>query len=583
MRELRLAIAVLGLLGLGAGAAEKQTGPRVFSAQEAQQEAAALGDYQSSAAMWVWTDKIYYQPGEQITVRWTASPGSDLYPYTIFAYRVNNQTGAKTFLPANSATVSDISGNSGAGNYRIGRLTEATKQVLGSPFAAPSDLGMHTIVIELRDYLGARVMKAAYAKFGVVSGVDNLPSTISSNRTLTNDRVYRVQGIVSVTGNAVLTIDPGTIIIGMPGSQPPSVLLITTQGRLQANGTRARPIIMTSSQPVGQRLRGDWGGLILLGTAPINDPGGSLTIEGLPDLPETRYGGTNATHNCGSLRYVRIEFAGALLRPNEETNAVTFGGCGSQTTTDYVQAHYGLDDSFEWFGGNNNASHLVGTYGADDYIDVQIGYTGSVQYVLAMSNPDLSNRGVEADNYERDFAARPLGKANFWNMTFIGASTQGFDETDSPCLYYRRGAGGTTNNVVCLNWTTRGLGGANFDSISPNINNGDFNMNGILFWNNGKEAQRPNDLASQASADFQSFVQSESRNFVVADPMLRRPATLNDPDPRPSTGSPVFAPRFLLPADNGFLNQSAGYLGAFGDELWTEEWTTFVQEQDLKP
>ena len=233
--------------------------------------------------------------------------------------------------------------------------------------------------------------------------------------------------------------------------------------------------------------------------------------------------------------------------------------------------------------GNNSASHLFGTYGADDYVDVQIGYTGSVQYVLAMSNSDLSNRGVEADNYERDFAARPLGKANLWNMTFIGAGNQGFDETDSPCLYYRRGAGGTTNNVICLNWTTRGLGGANFDSISPNINSGDFNMNGILFWNNGREAQRPNDLASQASSDFQTFVQGQGRNFIVADPMLRRPTTLNDPDPRPTTGSPVFSPGFNLPADNGFFKQSAGYLGAFGDELWTEEWTTFVQEQDLRP
>jgi hypothetical protein len=340
---------------------------------------------------------------------------------------------------------------------------------------------------------------------------------------------------------------------------------------------------MTSSQPFGQRQRGDWGGLIMLGTAPVNDPGGSLSIEGLPELPETQYGGTDASHNCGTLRYVRVEFAGALLRPNEETNAFTWGGCGTQTVAERLQAHYGLDDSFEWFGGTNDAKYLVGTYGADDYIDVQAGYTGRIQYVLAMSNGDLSNRGVEADNYERDFAARPLGKARMWNMTFIGGHDQGFDETDSPCLYYRRGAGGVTNNVICLNWTTRGLGGANFDSIAPNIDSGDFTADGLLFWNNGREVNRANDPAGQVTADFAAFARGErgqGRNIIVADPMLLRPLELNDPDPRPMTGSPAFRPGAAAPPDV-FFDQSAGFMGAFGEELWIEEWTIFIQEQDL--
>jgi hypothetical protein len=578
-----LAIAGLGLLSLSAGGAEKETAFRFVSLMEAQRDAGVLGQAESLAAMWVWTDKYYYQPGEQITVRWTLQPNNDLYPYTVFAYRQNNQTGAKIFLPAGSADAADIFGNTAQQGYRITRLPEPNKQVLGSAITAPEELGMHTIVVELRDYMGGRVIKAAYFKFGIVSGMDNLPSTITENRRLTNERAYRVQGIVAVRNNAVLTIDPGTFIIGMPGSQPPSVLLVTTQGRLEANGTRSRPIIMTSSQPFGQRQRGDWGGLIMLGTAPINDPGGSLTIEGLPELPETQYGGSNAGHNCGTLRYVRVEFAGALLRPNEETNSFTWGGCGTQTVAEHLQAHYGLDDSFEWFGGTNDAKYLVGTYGADDYIDVQVGYTGRIQHVLAMSNADLANRGVEADNYERNFAARPLGKAQMWNMTFLGGHNQGFDETDSPCLYYRRGAGGVTNNVICMNWTTRGLGGANFDSISPNIAGGDFAMNGILLWNNGREANRPNDVANQVGADYGPFArgeQGQGRNIIVADPMLRRPLVLNDPDPRPMTGSPAFRPSAVAPPDT-FFDQSAAFLGAFGEELWTAEWTMFIQEQDL--
>lgn len=92
-------------------------------------------------------------------------------------------------------------------------------------------------------------------------------------------------GIVTVRNNATLTVQPGTFILGQPGSQPPSVLLIATNGKLVAEGTRSRPIIMTSSQPIGQRQRGDWGGLLMLGLAPINDPAGFLSIEGLPELP----------------------------------------------------------------------------------------------------------------------------------------------------------------------------------------------------------------------------------------------------------------------------------------------------------
>ncbi len=195
---------------------------------------------------------------------------------------------------------------------------------------------------------------------------------------------------------------------------------------------------MTSSQAIGSRQRGDWGGLILLGKAPINEASGSLSIEGLPELDETKYGGNDPEHSCGILRYIRVEFAGALLRPNEETNSFTWGGCGRGTIAEHLQAHYGLDDNFEWFGGTNDAKYLVSTYPADDHVDVQIGYNGRIQHVVAVANEDLSNRGIEADNWEKDYAARPLGKAQMWNMTFVGGGNRGFDETNAPCLYFRR-------------------------------------------------------------------------------------------------------------------------------------------------
>jgi hypothetical protein len=590
--QLKYATALLMCLAAtGVSAAENKA--KFASVNLAKADRDALGEYTSNAAMWIWTDKVVYQPGEQMTVRWTVKANNDYYPYTIVAFRQNNQTGARTYLPGNTSDVQDTSGRSLADGFNVVKLSDATKAVFqGMPIAAPTEPGMHTIVVQLRDYMGNRIIKSAYAKFGVVTGFEDLPAQINSDRTLTNDKAYRIRGIVAVRNNATLTINPGTFLIGQPGSQPPSVLLITTAGKLMANGTRSRPIIMTSSQPVGRRQRGDWGGLILLGKAPVNDPGGELSIEGLPELPETKYGGADVNHACGTMRYLRVEFAGALLRPNEETNSITYGGCGKGTVSEYLQAHYGLDDSFEWFGGTNDAKYLVGTYGADDYIDVQIGYRGRVQHVVVVANDDLSNRGVEADNYERDFGASPRTNLSLWNATFVGNAAspgaKGFDEADAPCLFFRRGTGTSTNNVICHNWTTRTIGGANFDTITPLFGAGDFRLNGLIAFGNGRDATpaRADTLADQVVADFRPLAsggQAQSGNVLFSDPQMVRPLERNDPDFRLLPTSPALGAQFIAPPDDGFFDQWATWAGGIGPMNWTEEWTTFLQEQDLQP
>lgn len=584
MRTSLVATAALGLLSTGLFAA-KEPDFRSVSAAQAEREISGFTSIESTAAMWVWTDKYVYRPGEQLTIRWTSKPNNDLYPYTIVAYRQNNQTGAKSYLPGNNSTPTDFFGNTPAQGFRIVRVPAAEKATVAT-VTVPEEFGMHTIVVQFRDYTGTRPVKTAYFKFSVVRAIVDLPAAITENRTLTSDNAYSIRGIVTVRNNATLTVQPGTFILGQPGSQPPSVLLVANNGRLVAEGTRSRPIIMTSSQTIGNRQRGDWGGLVMLGLAPINDPAGFLTIEGLPELPETRYGGTNVDHNCGSLKYVRVEFAGALLRPNEETNSITWGGCGKGTKGEYLQAHYGLDDAFEWFGGTNDAKYLVGTYTADDFIDGQIGWSGRIQHGIMVANDDLSNRGIEMDNYERNFAARPLGKPSIYNVSFVGGGARGFDEADSPCLYFRRGAGGDYNNLLCFNWVTRSFGGANIaDSIQPNITSGDFSANGLLFWNNGFNTTppAPATIDGQVVADFRAFVGAPARQALISDTLLRRPLERSNPDFRPLTGSPVFRANWIQPPDDGFFDQWATWIGGFGDFDWTEEWATFAQEQDLKP
>ena len=542
----------------------------------------------TNAAMWIWSDKNVYRPGEPLTLRGTLKANGDTSNYTIVAFRQNNQNGKKFFLPRGTEEATDIFGNTVATGFRPVELPSLSKTVLvgtgglvvTSALPVPEEYGMHTLVLQLRDETGNRVIKSAYWKIGVVRERVRVASNITQSTLWTNDRVYDITGIVTINNNATLTIEPGTFVVGQPGSQPPSVLLVSTAGRLIANGSRSRPIIMTSSRPVGERAKGDWGGLILLGRAPINDPGGSLPIEGLPEAPETRFGGTDPDHFCGVLKYVRVEFAGAQLRPNEETNSFTYGGCGKATISEYLQAHYGFDDSFEWFGGNNDAKYLVGTYGADDYLDVQIGYTGRVQHVIAVANGDNSNRCIEADNYERDFTAKPLGKWSVYNLTCVGnGGTRGFDETDASAVYIRRGAAGFYNNILAFNWQTRGFSGADFASVTANGPD-DLGMDGLLMWNNGG---LPNTLNDQVVAGFQTFASQRARNVVLADPRLRRPLEYSDPDFRGGPGSPVFRAGWTAPPEDGFFDQWASWIGGIGEYDWTEEWTTFHQEEDLKP
>jgi hypothetical protein len=552
--------------------------------------------------MYIWSDKYVYQPGERLTMRWTIKPNGDTSPYTLVAYRQNNQTGKKFYVPAFTETPTDVTGKTIAEGFTAAPLTAVEKAVVAGEgglipaVTIPNDeLGMHTLVVQVRDAAGLRVLKSAYQKIGVVDGFEDLVGNVDSTRTLVNTKAYRLRGTVFVRNNATLIIDPGTFILGQPGSQPASALIITRNARIYANGSRTRPIIMTSSQAFGNRTRGDWGGLVLLGKAPVNvaanaDPNrpngaGEFSIEGLPASEDTRYGGTDPDHNCGLMRYVRVEYAGAIQSPNNELNSFTWGGCGKATVSEYLQATYGLDDMFEWFGGNNDAKYLVGGLGADDYVDYQLGYTGRVQYgVFYQSKDSNGNRGIEGDNSEYNFSATPQSKPQFYNMTFIGSGVTGFDEAQSPGLYVRRGAGGEFNNMVVTNFFSTGVFAADA-ATQASVDAGNVSMNGILLWGNGIGTNAPNTVEGQVDAAMRTFAagtRGNGRNFLAMDPMLRRPFEFSDPDFRPMTGSPVFRANWIQPPDDGFFDQFANFSGGMGDFNWMEEWTSFLQDIDIK-
>jgi len=247
-----------------------------------------------------------------------------------------------------------------------------------------------------------------------------LDAEITEDTMLTCDTVWVLAGETYVRG-ATLTLEPGTTVVGQNGS----ALVIDTDATIEAAGTADAPIIFTSSQPVGSRARQDWGGLVLLGLAEVNLPTGVGLAEGFADPPD--YGGTDPAHSCGTLQYVRVEWAGFELVVDNELNGITFYACGTGTTVDHVQSHMGSDDAFEAFGGGFDAKYLIASGAADDAFDIDLGFTGTIQYAFVHQDPSEpdSNHGLEWSNGPDNFTAEPLTSPWIANLTFVGQGDGG--------------------------------------------------------------------------------------------------------------------------------------------------------------
>lgn len=245
---------------------------------------------------------------------------------------------------------------------------------------------------------------------------------ITGTVTWTEDKIYRLNGFVRVQDGAKLYIEPGTLVIGDRESK--GTLIVQMGGQIFAEGTAQQPIIMTSENPPGLREPGDWGGLVICGKAPNNitaATGVSVELEGGYGA---FHGGTDANDNSGVLRYVRIEYAGIPINPNEEVNSLTMGSVGSGTIIENIMCSYGLDDAFEWFGGTVDGKHLIAYRCLDDDFDVDLGYSGRVQFGLSIRGASLADQsgsnGFEVDNNGSGSTAEPFTSGVFANISVIG-------------------------------------------------------------------------------------------------------------------------------------------------------------------
>ncbi len=291
----------------------------------------------------------------------------------------------------------------------------------------------------------------------VVSGPDLsdnvITGVISSDKTLTNDRMWELQGRTTVESGAVLTIEPGTIIKGLQGQGAnASVLIIARGASIQANGTAASPIVFTSvadditlGQTAGSNLtendRGLWGGLIVLGNAPSSLRGDvdAVQIEGIPASDTNGlYGGTNATDNSGVLNYVSIRHGGTNIGEGNEINGLTLGGVGSGTVISNIEVVANVDDGVEFFGGTVNASNIFVWAVGDDSIDIDQAYSGTITNTGIVLG-DISDHAFEIDGPE----GSATGSFTINDATIFGnTNTPNGEYAD-----YRSRAQGATNNV----------------------------------------------------------------------------------------------------------------------------------------
>lgn len=280
----------------------------------------------------------------------------------------------------------------------------------------------------------------------------NFQGTISDGEVILNSgTVYKLTGKIQVNDGASLTIPAGTIIEGVGGTA--SYIAIAQGGKLYVNGTSSNPVVFTSG--LATKAPGDWGGLVICGRAPINRvSGGTGTAQS--EVADLAYGGTNANDNSGSIRYLRIEYAGAAFNSEKEFNGISLFGVGSGTTFEYVEALNGSDDGFEFFGGTVNTSNLVSIGNEDDQYDWTEGWNGTNTNWYGKIANGKGNRGIEADNFELGFSNTPIADPSITNMTLVGPGSAASSDTftENQGLKLRRGTKGMFTNVYLAGWKT---------------------------------------------------------------------------------------------------------------------------------
>lgn len=300
--------------------------------------------------------------------------------------------------------------------------------------------------------------------------------TQTADLTLELGEEYILTEALIMSAGTTLTIPAGVVIKANPGAGV--YIAIAQDATIIAEGTATSPIVLTSNVPTPSA--GDWGGLIILGKAPINSvAGGNATstseIGGLP------YGGSNAGDNSGILRYVRVEYSGGAADASSENNGFSFYGVGNGTVVEFIQAFEGKDDGIEFFGGTVNASNISVIGAQDDSVDWTEGFSGILTDVYIEHRVE-HDKGIEADGFNTDIGnnSNPIfwSKPTLNNLTIIGRGSA----TGNEAVRLRAGTQGIFNNVVIAGFEEAfDLDAEGNEPTGQGVLDGDLRVNDVTF------------------------------------------------------------------------------------------------------
>lgn len=403
---------------------------------------------------------------------------------------------------------------------------------------------------------------------------------------LTADKKYLFSGFVFVDSGAVLSVEAGSVLRFRPGlGVNASALIVARHGKIYLNGTANDPIIMTAqaddidvTNDISTFAKGLWGGLIILGDAPNNDPGGEGQIEGIPsDEPRGAYGGNNPHDNSGVVRYVSIRHGGTEIGAGNEINGLSLGSVGDGTTIEYVEIYSNLDDGIEFFGGTANLSHIAVAFCGDDCFDYDEGFNGHGQFWFAIQAPGEGNRCGEFDGAIGNEQSEPFAIPVISNATFIGSGHNAPNQDNDHIIILRDNAGGKFHNSIFYDFAGDGLEIEDQpESTHPEDSRARLEAGDIVFMNNiWYSFGTGNDADQIWPQDFvYTYMTTSANHNDIVDPTITSVSRSTDGslDPRPSSGSPAAAGA-VMPSGSFFTTVT--YKGAFDPNApsWLSGWT----------
>lgn len=351
-------------------------------------------------------------------------------------------------------------------------------------FTAARTIGAGTVTLTITDNNNKSGQKVAVVNV-ISRPTVSVTGNISTNTTWTTGTIYILEGRIAVLDGATLTIQPGVIVKGREGSgSNATALLIARGGKLMAEGTAQSPIIFTSvadqilpgeiaSPNLQPNVPGLWGGLLVLGKAPISAAADEMQIEGIPvtDL-NGRYGGNVPDDNSGVLKYISIRHGGANIGEGNEINGLTLGGVGSGTVIENIEVIANDDDGVEWFGGKVNVKNLIIWNPFDDGVDTDQSWGGTLDNFIVICG-EATDHALEIDGPEGTM----LDAHTVKNGSIKGGPVAELGD-------FRSGARGTFENIFFFNFPDPTASSGEGDLTLSGTDSQNNFANGILVFNN---------------------------------------------------------------------------------------------------